>query len=240
MPTKYRAGVIGRTGQGNYGHGLDRVWNDLAEVEVVAVADTDATGRAAARSRSGARREYADFREMLEKERLDLVSVAPRWPDCHAEMVIAAVEAGARGIFCEKPFANTLAEADAMLAAADQAGAKITVGLQHRVMKVAQEMRRIVESGELGEIREVRGRPTIGPRGGSFLLTVLGTHVLDLMRYFAGDPDWAFGRVTTREGREVNADDAREAAEGYGLLAGDAVGAIYGFANGVTGYCDSY
>ena len=240
LPKKYRAGIIGRTGQGNYGHGLDLVWNDLADVEVVAVADPDATGRAATRSRSGARREYADYREMLEKEHLDLVSVGPRWPDCHAEMVVAAIEAGARGVFCEKPFATTLAEADRMLAAADQAGAKIAVGLQHRVMKVVQEMRRIVQSGEIGEVSEVRGRPTIGPRGGSFLLTVLGTHVLDLMRYVAGDPAWAFGRITTREGREATADDAREADEGYGLLAGDAVGSVFGFPNGVTGFCDSY
>jgi len=236
----YRAGVIGRTGQGNYGHGLDLVWTGLAGVEVVGVADPDADGRAAALARSGAQRGYADFHDLLEKEHLDLVSVGPRWPDCHADMMIAAIEAGARGIFCEKPFAATLAEADAMLAAADRAGAKITLGLQHRVMRVVQEMRRIVQSGELGEIREVRGRPTIGPRGGSFLLTVLGTHVLDLMRYLAGDPAWAFGRITTREGREVDARDAREAAEAYGLLAGDAVGAIYGFGNGVTGFCDSY
>jgi len=240
MPTKYRAGVIGRTGQGNYGHGLDLAWNDLENVEVIAVADPDADGRAAARARNGAQRDYADFHEMLEKEHLDLVSVGPRWPDCHAEMVIAAIEAGALGIFCEKPFATTLAEADAMLAAADRAGAKIAVALQHRVMKVVQELRRIVQSGELGEIREVRGRPTIGPRGGSFLLTVLGTHVLDLMRYVAGDPAWAFGRITTREGREADVGDAQEAAEGYGLLAGDAVGAMYGFPNGVTGFCDSY
>lgn len=240
MSRRYRAGVIGRTGQGNYGHGLDRVWSTVENVEVVAVADPDPEGREAARRRSAARRDYADFREMLEKEHLDLVSVAPRWPDCHAEMVIAAIEAGARGIFCEKPFATTLAEADKMLAVADQSGAKITVGLQHRAMKVVQELRRIVQSGEIGVIREVHGRPTIGPRGGSFLLTVLGTHVLDLMRYVAGDPVWAFGRITTREGREIGVDDAREADEGYGLLAGDAVGALFGFANGVTGFCDSY
>ncbi|MGH2460218.1 MAG: Gfo/Idh/MocA family protein, partial [Chloroflexota bacterium] len=116
----------------------------------------------------------------------------------------------------------------------------VAVALQHRVMEVYQEMRRIVRSGALGEIREVRGRPTVGPRGGSFLLTVLGTHILDLMRDLAGDPFWVFGRVTTREGREVVADDARPAGEAYGLLAGDAVGAIYGFANGITGFCDSY
>ncbi len=240
MTQRYRAGVIGRTGQGSYGHGLDRVWNDLDDVEVVAVADPDPTGRAAARARSGARREYADFHEMLEQEHLDLVSVGPRWPDCHAEMVIAAIEAGARGVFCEKPFATTLAEADAMLAAAEAAGAKIAVALQHRIMEVVQELRRIVRSGALGEIREIRGRPTIGPRGGAFLLTVLGTHVLDLMRDLAGDPLWAFGRVTTREGREVVANDARLADEGYGLLAGDAVGSIYGFGSGITGFCDSY
>ena len=47
MTTKYRVGVIGHTGKGNYGHGLDRVWLELPDCEVVAVADPDESGRAA-------------------------------------------------------------------------------------------------------------------------------------------------------------------------------------------------
>src|SRR6187401_1834697 len=82
----YRVGVIGRTGRGNYGHDLDTVWLDLPNVEIVAVADESEEGRARAGERLGAPAAYADYREMLRREQLDLVSVAPRWLDCHCEM----------------------------------------------------------------------------------------------------------------------------------------------------------
>ena len=61
MAEKYRVGVIGHTGRGNYGHGLDRVWLDIPGCEVVAVADADERGRAAAAKRVKAPKQYADY-----------------------------------------------------------------------------------------------------------------------------------------------------------------------------------
>ena len=95
MSAQYRAVIIGHTGQGDYGHGLDIVYDDVPEVEVVAVADPDAEGLATARERIGAANAYADYREMLEREEFDLVNVCPRVVTPHAAMVIAAAEAGA-------------------------------------------------------------------------------------------------------------------------------------------------
>src|SRR5262245_29662565 len=109
MQRTYRVAVIGRTGRGNYGHGLDVVWRALDNVEVVAVADENEQGRAAAAKRLGARNAYADYRQMLQKERPRIVSVAPRWLDCHRDMVVACAEAGA-SVFLEKPMCRTLAE----------------------------------------------------------------------------------------------------------------------------------
>ena len=60
MSAQYRAVIIGHTGQGDYGHGLDIVYDDVPEVEVVAVADPDAEGLATARERIGAANAYAD------------------------------------------------------------------------------------------------------------------------------------------------------------------------------------
>ena len=60
------------------------------------------------------------WRGLAEGEDLDLVAVSPRWPDCHEEMVVACADAGVRGVLCEKPFARTLAEADAMIDATDR------------------------------------------------------------------------------------------------------------------------
>ena len=107
--TTYRAGVIGHTGRGNYGHSLDIVYLGMEEIELVAVADADADGLAAAGERLNVdpANRYQDYHRMLAEEKLDIVSVAVRWLDQHHDMVVAAAAAGVRGIFCEKPFART-------------------------------------------------------------------------------------------------------------------------------------
>src|SRR5436305_6972785 len=94
MSSRFRAGVIGHTGRGDYGHGLDVVFREFPELDVVAVADPDPKGRAEAAGRSGAKRAYADYREMLEQERPQLVAVAPRWLDQRHDMVLACARFG--------------------------------------------------------------------------------------------------------------------------------------------------
>src|SRR5881392_2290382 len=90
-----KAAIFGHTGRGNYGHGLDVVFNARPNIEVVAIADPDGKGRAAAQTRAKAARSYADYRELLKAERPQLVVVAPRWSDQHHAMMNAALEAGA-------------------------------------------------------------------------------------------------------------------------------------------------
>ncbi|MGH8246843.1 MAG: Gfo/Idh/MocA family protein, partial [Gammaproteobacteria bacterium] len=131
MSSKYRVAVIGRTGRGNYGHGLDVVWNDIENVTVVALADEDPKGRADAARRLNAPKAYADYRELLEKERPQIVSVAPRWLDCHRDMVIECARFGCH-IFLEKPMARTLQEADEMIAACERAHVKLAIAHQTR------------------------------------------------------------------------------------------------------------
>src|SRR4051794_23438564 len=118
MPRNYKVGVIGRTGHGNYGHGLDLVWRQLDNVQIVSVADENEAGRRAAQQRLGAANAYADYREMLRKERPQIVSVATRNPETHRDMVVACAEAGAH-VFLEKPIGRTLQEADEMVAACE-------------------------------------------------------------------------------------------------------------------------
>src|SRR6185295_11800362 len=151
-----KAAVIGHTGHGNFGHGLDVIFNDRPGVEVVALSDPDATGRAAAQKRARAGRTYADYREMLEKERPNLVSVAPRWTVQHHAMVSAALAVGAH-VFCEKPFTRTLAEADELLALAERAGRRIVVAHQSRVAPSTLELKRSLDAGLIGELLEIRG-----------------------------------------------------------------------------------
>ncbi len=129
---KYRVAVIGHTGRGNYGHGLDRVWLDVPETEIVAVADADEKGLAGSVKRLGIRQGFADYRKMLDEVKPDLVSVAPRWLDQHRDMVVAAAERGVRGIYLEKAMCRTPAEADEMVAACRKNHVKLAIAHQTR------------------------------------------------------------------------------------------------------------
>ncbi|MBM3288726.1 MAG: gfo/Idh/MocA family oxidoreductase, partial [Candidatus Hydrogenedentes bacterium] len=81
--TKYRACIIGDTKDGGYGHDVHMIWKSRPDVEVVALADPDEAGRAARAGECGAKAQYADYREMLEKEKPDLVSICPRTTPRH-------------------------------------------------------------------------------------------------------------------------------------------------------------
>jgi predicted dehydrogenase len=230
----YRVAVIGRTGRGNYGHGLDIVWKEFPNAKIVAVADENEAGAKAAAARLGAPAVYTDYAKMLREERPDLVSVAPRWVDPHHDMVLACAEAHA-SIYLEKPMARTLAEADAMLAACERTHVKLAIAHQMRLSPAVLDVRERVRRGEIGQLLEIRARGKEDARAGGEDPIVLGTHAFDLMRLFAGDPHWCLAHVTAR-GNDITRADVREDAEGLGPLAGDGVAAMYAFPNRVHGY----
>lgn len=238
MDKTYRVGVIGRTGQGNYGHGLDTVWAEIPQAQVVAIADEDEAGRAAAARRTGAGATYADFREMLRNEKLDLVAVAPRWIDQHHEMLLACAEHGCH-VYVEKPFCRTLAEADEIVRAFEMRHLKLSIAHQTRHSPVTRIVRRLIRDGEIGDVLDIRARGKEDARGGGEDLWVLGTHLMDLIRALWGDASECFARVTTG-GRPITKDDVRDGNEGIGPLAGDHVEAMYALPNGVTGYFASH
>lgn len=226
-----KAAVIGHTGRGNYGHGLDVLFEGRPDVSVVAVADPDGAGRVAAQKRSRALRAYADYREMLERERPDLVSVAPRWTDQHHAMVGAALRAGAH-VYCEKPFTQTLAEADDLVALAARTGRRIAIAHQSRVAPPILELKRRLADGLIGELLEIRAWGKQDRRAGGEDLVVLGTHQFDLVRFFAGDPQWCSARIL-QSGRDVTAADVRAATENIGPVIGDEIDAVFALPAGV-------
>src|SRR5690242_14234789 len=177
----YRAAIIGRTGKGDYGHGLDTVYNGMKNVQVIAVADPDAAGLKAAAARSGAKETYADYREMLAKVKPEIVSIGPRWIDCHKEMLLACAEAGVKAVYSEKPFAPTLADADEMLAACKKAGTFVAVAHQNRAVPYLDRVKELVAQGAIGKLRRIRGKGKDDTRGGAEDLIVLGTHIVDMM-----------------------------------------------------------
>jgi predicted dehydrogenase len=227
MPTKYRVAVIGRTGKGNYGHALDTVWLKSDRAELVAVADENDAGRAAAAKRLNVKAAYADYREMFAREKPQIVSVAPRWPDCHRDMVLACAEHGA-SIFLEKPVSPTLAEADEMVAACEKHHVKCAVAHQTRYSPRVKVVKDLITAGRIGDVLELRGHGKEDARGGGEDLMVLGTHAFDLMRFLVGDARWCFARVSAG-GRRATGGDVRQATEPIGPILGDHITAEYGF-----------
>jgi predicted dehydrogenase len=229
---KLKAAIIGHTGRGNFGHSMEMVFASRADVEVVGLADPDDPGRAKAQERVRALRTYADYREMLDKERPELVSVAPRWTDQHHAMVKAALLAGAH-VYCEKPFTRTLAEADELLTIAARSGRKIAVAHQGRVSPATLDVKRRLDDGELGELLEIRVHGKQDQRAGGEDMVVLGTHQFDLVRFFAGDARWCSARVL-QKGREITSTDAHPATEDIGPIAGDEITALFALPAGVN------
>ena len=234
-----RAGIIGDTGRGDYGHSLDIAYKNSPDVEVVSIADPDNNGRKAAAQRSGASREYDDYREMLDKENLDLVNVCPRWLGNHEEMVIASATAEVKGILCEKPFAPSLSEADSMLESCARNGVRVVVA-HRRVNAYEIHGKKLLDDGLIGDLRTIKSRGKEDRRAGSMDLMVLGTHMMDSLRYFAGDEvEWVHGSVT-QNNHAVTVDDIYEGNEEIGLIAGNGVDAHFKFQNGISAYFESH
>jgi predicted dehydrogenase len=238
MPAKYRVGVIGHTGRGDYGHGLDTVWLHLPEVEIIGVADAHGEGRAAAARRLGAPQSFSDYRNLLDETKPDIVSICQRWLDQHCEMVVAAAERGIH-VYLEKPMCRTLEEADRMVAACDKSNVKLAIAHQTRYSPKLTVIRNLIQDGAIGELLELRGRGKEDNRGGGEDLWVLGSHVMNLMYTLGGEPSWCFASVK-QQGKPVTKAAVREGNEGIGPLAGDTVLAMYDMPEGVTAYFASH
>ena len=231
-----RVAVIGRTGRGDWGHAIDELWQDLDVAEVVAAADENEAGLAATAELHGLAdgATFRDWQAMLTAVKPAIVAICPRNLDCHAEMAIAAAEAGAKGIFMEKPFVRTPAEADAVIAACTKANAKLAIAFVNRHAASYGMARDLIEAGRIGQVLEIRARGKEDQRGGGEDLWVLGSHVLDLMADIGGEPKWCQATVT-RQGQLITKADAAEGPEGVGLIAGDAITAMFGLADGPVG-----
>ncbi|MFO1021794.1 MAG: Gfo/Idh/MocA family oxidoreductase [Planctomycetales bacterium] len=231
---RYRVAVIGCTGRGDYGHGLDTVWSHLPETQLIAVADENPQGLRRAGERLKLQALYPDYRDMLKRERPSIVAVAPRWIDQHRDMLLACAEQGCH-VYMEKPFCRTLREADEIVDAFERKHLKLGIAHQTRYSPLIPAVKKILAEGKLGTLLEMRGRGKEDARGGMEDLWVLGSHILDLMRNFAGDPHACFGRIL-QGGESVSRKHVSQGNEGLGPMGGDRVDAGFSFPNGVMGY----
>ena len=235
---KLRVSIIGHTGRGSYGHGLEAMWLRLPETEIVAVADADEKGLGAVLRKLNVAKGFADYRAMLADTKPDIVAIAPRYVDEHRDMALAAVEAGARGIYSEKPFCRTLAEADEILAACERRRVKLAVAHVARYHPALPVVERLLKEDGIGRLLELRARGKEDSRGGALDLWVLGSHVLNLANHLGGKP-LACSAVLLQDQRPVVHADVKDGAEGVGPLAGNEVHARFEMEHGVPLFFDS-
>lgn len=232
---RWRVGVMGWTGRGNYGHGLDTVWMKVPEAKIVGVSDPDGKGLKAARQRLGGIAGFLDYREMLREVRPELVAVASRHVEAHAEMMEAAMESGVRGIYVEKPFVRDSEQGRRVVSRAREAGVRVAVAHRNRYHPALPKAVEWIRGGGLGEVLEVRGRGKEDGRGGGQDLHVLGSHLFNLVPVFTG-PAVACSASVYVGGRLASEMDFHEGEEGIGKIAGDEIAARFEMKGGVPFY----
>lgn len=186
---KLRAGIIGLgfIGAGDQVAG-DRIGQKVADlnghhrealskhprIELVSGSSRDAGRRERFHQATGART-YADWRQMLAIEKLDIVSIASMAPD-HAAQTIDCAEAGVRAVYCEKPIAATLPQAEQMIAACRQAGTLLVINHNRRFEANYRRLADMIAAGDLGDLI------TAYLHWGTGRLGNVGTHFIDALR----------------------------------------------------------
>ena len=201
---------VGMVGYAFMGRAHSQAWHTVGRLaglplrpRLAAICGRDEAATRAAADQLGWAAAETDWRVLIARDDVQLVDiVAPG--DMHAPIAIAALRAG-KHVLCEKPLANTLAEAEAMAGAADMAfprGARAMVGFNYRRVPALALARRLIEQGRIGALHHVRAvylqdwlvdpnAPLTwrlqAEHAGSGALGDLGAHIVDLARFLAGD-----------------------------------------------------
>jgi len=176
-------------GVGSMGRNHARVYNELPEADLVAVADADMDLARAIGERMGISY-YADYRKMLDHKKPDAVSIAVPTA-VHTQVAFDAMEAGAH-ILVEKPIAGTVEEGRQIISRAAELNRKLMVGHIVRFNPAIQALKQKLDAGDLGRIYQIVCR-RIGPFPARVrdvgVVIDLAPHDLDLMRFLTGmDP----------------------------------------------------
>ncbi len=177
---------VAAIGVGSMGKNHARVYSELPEVQLVAVADADPNLAASVANRLGTKA-YSDYKEMLEKEKPDAVSIAVPTA-MHLEVGLYAMKAGAN-VLIEKPIAATVEEGRTLIEQARLLNRKLMVGHIVRFNPAVQALKQKLAAGDLGRMFQIICR-----RAGPFPARIrdvgvvidLAPHDVDLMRFLTG------------------------------------------------------
>lgn len=218
---QHRVGVIA-SGRIAREHG--RGWSECEHTRIAAIADAHPESLKAYGEdfKVPPAQRYLDYRQMLDEEDLDIVSVCS-WDPQHAEMTIAACARKPRAVLCEKPMAVSLGEAEQMITAAQRNHVKLAIGHQRRFYSAWGEARRLLLDGVIGQPRRLWSTVLQG-------MLNWGTHCIDLQRFVQGDPQaqWAMGQVERKTDHYI-----------FGHRVEDRCCGIIGYPNGAEGVIEN-
>ncbi|MEU6040178.1 Gfo/Idh/MocA family oxidoreductase [Actinomadura sp. NPDC047616] len=201
---------IGLVGHAFMGRAHSQAWRSVAAFfdppytpVMAALAGRSRERAAAAAATLGWAAVETDWKDLLRRDDVQLVDICTPG-DSHAEIAVAALEAG-KHVLCEKPLANSVAEAESMVAAARAArarGVRAMVGFNYRRVPAVALARRLVADGRLGRIHHVRAQylqdwivdpefPLVWrldeQKAGSGALGDIGAHIIDTAQFITGD-----------------------------------------------------
>ena len=185
----FKAGIIGCGGRGrSHAEG----YKASPDVEIVACADPVNEARQKFSEAFGMTRTYADYREMLDREDLDFVSVCT-WIALHKEMIISAANSGIKAIHAEKPMAPTWGDAQALYQACVDNNVMITFCHQRRFGASFVKAKELANDGTIGQLYRVEG----------VCANMLdwGTHWFDMFFFYNNDKpaEWVIGQIDVSE-----------------------------------------
>jgi predicted dehydrogenase len=208
MTDKQKLGV-GMVGYAFMGQAHSQAWRTVNSafdlpytIDMAAIVGRSEGKVSAAADKFGWRSYETDWKRLIDRDDIGLVDVCSPGGN-HAEVAIAALSAG-KHVLCEKPLANTVAEARQMVAAAEAAagnGVKSMVGFNYRRVPAAAFARKLVQDGKLGAIRHIRAVylqdwitdpefPLVWrlkkDEAGSGALGDIGSHIVDLTQFITG------------------------------------------------------
>ena len=237
MTKIYNVGIIGNTGNGNYGHHLDTAFKNISNAKIIGIADPNSEGLKQKGQELKISKLYNDYNKLFEFNNIDIAVICPGWVTERLNMIKSAISKGCH-IFCEKPFAGHLEEIDEINSLCSEKKLKIAFAHQWRAMPSIQSVLKNLSEKKYGKILRITARPKDDSRGGGEEFLLHGSHLFDLMIEIAGIPQWASGHVLLNN-NDANVSDITEGNQPVGPILGDSISAVFGFKNGVRGYFES-
>jgi predicted dehydrogenase len=182
-------------------------------VDLVALADLDQAKLDRYGDKFGVSGRYLDHQEMLRLESPEIVSVCT-WSGTHETMVRDAVEAGVKGIFCEKPMADVSSQARVMHALCESRGVVLLINHKRRFSPFHRAVAAFLNAGRVGAIQQVTVYYVSG-------VANTGSHLFDLLRLYFGEIAWVETRLSHRRSPipdDPNVDGVLWCAQGFPVV----------------------